>query len=107
MSFLALASLVLVALQARASVMPIRAPAAAAKCQKYVDSASKAASALQSEYFKDGTYGDQAIWIGAVDAFYLNRCKSILTLDLAMHTHMRSERCRRYLGLQGRDHHGL
>ncbi|KAL1725883.1 glycoside hydrolase family 76 protein [Schizophyllum commune] len=77
MSFLALASLVLVALQARASVMPIRAPAAAAKCQKYVDSASKAAAALQSEYFKDGTYGDQAIWIGAVDAFYLNRLDDV------------------------------
>ena len=40
-------------------------------CQKYVDAATTAAANLQSKYFSDGTYGDQAIWIGAVDNWYL------------------------------------
>ncbi|KIY67050.1 glycoside hydrolase family 76 protein [Cylindrobasidium torrendii FP15055 ss-10] len=42
-------------------------------CQKYVDAASTAAKNLQATYFKDGTYGDQAIWISAVDNWHLQR----------------------------------
>ncbi|KAF9262689.1 glycoside hydrolase family 76 protein [Marasmius fiardii PR-910] len=42
-----------------------------ATCQKYIDAAKTAAKNLQSTYFKGGTYGDQAVWISAVDAFYL------------------------------------
>ncbi|KAG7091283.1 hypothetical protein E1B28_010331 [Marasmius oreades] len=41
-----------------------------AACQKYIDAAKTAAKNLQSTYFKNGTY-DQAVWISAVDNFYL------------------------------------
>ncbi|TRM68912.1 glycoside hydrolase family 76 protein [Schizophyllum amplum] len=68
MSFLSLSSFILL------SALALRADA---KCQKYVDSAQAAAAALQSEYFTDGTYGDQAIWIGAVEAYYLNRLDEV------------------------------
>ena len=44
-----------------------------AACQKYVDPAKNAAKNLQSKYFVDGTYGDQAVWISAVDTFYLQQ----------------------------------
>ncbi|ESK85560.1 glycoside hydrolase family 76 protein [Moniliophthora roreri MCA 2997] len=48
-----------------------------AACQKYVDAAKTAAKHLQSEYFKDGTYGDQAVWISAVDTFYLGQLDAV------------------------------
>nr|UUA80606.1 glycoside hydrolase family 76 protein [Flammulina filiformis] len=47
-------------------------------CQKYVDAAVSAAANLQSRYFgADGTYGDQAIWISAVDDWHLQRLDAL------------------------------
>ncbi|KAJ7133737.1 glycoside hydrolase family 76 protein [Mycena crocata] len=43
-----------------------------AACQKYLTAAQSAASTLQSSYFANGVYtGNQAVWISAVDTFYL------------------------------------
>ncbi|KAK7052834.1 hypothetical protein VNI00_004153 [Paramarasmius palmivorus] len=58
-------------------VITTHAYLANAACQKYVDAAKTAAKHLQSEYFKDGTYGDQAVWISAVDTFYLEQLDAV------------------------------
>ncbi|KAJ7286921.1 glycoside hydrolase family 76 protein [Mycena rebaudengoi] len=42
-----------------------------ATCQKYLTAAQAAAGTLQSTRFSNGTYGKQAVWISAVDTFYL------------------------------------
>ncbi|KAJ6631402.1 glycoside hydrolase family 76 protein [Mycena sp. CBHHK59/15] len=52
-------------------------PLAEAKCQRYVDAALTAASALQSTYFSNGGYGSQQPWIGAVDSFHLSELDSL------------------------------
>lgn len=50
----------------------LHSPSANAKCAKYVDAAKTAGDTLQSKYFSNGIYtDDQAVWIGAVDTFYL------------------------------------
>ncbi|KAJ7125373.1 glycoside hydrolase [Mycena epipterygia] len=49
-----------------------------AACQKYLTAAQSAASTLQSSYFSNGVYsGDQAVWISAVDTFYLLQLDAI------------------------------
>ncbi|KAL0574911.1 hypothetical protein V5O48_007055 [Marasmius crinis-equi] len=61
-----------------ASLVPLLlATQSYAACQKYVDAAKSAAKNLQSKYFKDGTYGDQAVWISAVDTFYLEQLDAV------------------------------
>jgi hypothetical protein len=44
---------------------------AEAACPKYVDAANEAATNLQSQFFVNGAYGSQSVWIGAVDTVYL------------------------------------
>ncbi|KAJ7496623.1 glycoside hydrolase family 76 protein [Mycena latifolia] len=49
-----------------------------ATCQKYLTAAQSAASTLQASYFSNGVYsGDQAVWISAVDTFYLLQLDAI------------------------------
>ncbi|KAK1217008.1 hypothetical protein PQX77_020358 [Marasmius sp. AFHP31] len=61
-----------------ASVIPLfLAVHSHAVCQKYVDAAKNAAKNLQTKYFSDGTYGDQAVWISAVDTFYLQQLDAV------------------------------
>ncbi|KAF7294040.1 Glycoside hydrolase family 76 protein [Mycena kentingensis (nom. inval.)] len=60
-----------------ATILPL---AVGATCQKYLDAATRAASALQATYFDSGTgtyKDDQAVWISAVDTFYLLQLDSI------------------------------
>ncbi|KAJ6590167.1 glycoside hydrolase family 76 protein [Mycena vulgaris] len=49
-----------------------------AACQKYLTAAQNAATTLQASYFSNGVYsGDQAVWISAVDTFYLLQLDAI------------------------------
>ncbi len=77
-------------------------------CQKYVDAAVTAAEKLQASYFgADGTYGDQAVWIGAVDTWHLlRRTSQILAHELWLISSI-SGRPHRRLDLLWRNRHGL
>jgi len=50
---------------------------AEAACPKYVDAANEAATNLQSQFFVNGAYGSQSVWIGAVDTVYLLQLYSL------------------------------
>jgi hypothetical protein len=59
-----------------------------ATCQKYLTAAQAAAGTLQSTRFSNGTYGKQAVWISAVDTFYLlQRARELLSFSGQRLTH--------------------